>query len=61
MRGAKAKSLRRERPDHPHPGRKSGGSIGREASSLAAERRQRERMAAILSHFAQKPKEDQDG
>jgi hypothetical protein len=27
MRGSKAKSLRRERPDRPNPGRKFGGNL----------------------------------
>lgn len=51
MRGAKAKRLRRERPDRPHPGRKSGGSIGKEASALRAEQHRRAKVAAFIENM----------
>ena len=50
MRAAKAKRLRREHPDQPNPGRKSGGNKGLEPTYLAARQRQRERFLSIIEN-----------
>lgn len=60
MRAARAKSLRREHPDRPNPGRKSGGSAGLEATYLASERRRRERALQVIENL-KKQKEQADG
>ena len=50
MRGSRAKLLRQDRPDQPHPGRKSGGKLGLEPSAVARRERDRERMKILMSN-----------